>query len=283
MKPEFPLPRRQVRSVFVSDIHLGYQQSRPNAFADFLGSISPQFLYLAGDILDGWRMSKNLILDRCFINVVHSLYELIGNGTLVRYTVGNHDNGLKHFDSQFPGIEVCERCLHVAADGRRYVVLHGDQFDRFEKNAQWLSQLACFLGGAFSARKRKRISITKTSRSDFSTRAKQTYNSFLKVKNFDSQIVECADSRRADGVICGHFHFPEIRHIENKIYCNTGDWLTNCSALFEYYDGTLELMNLDQMQGNCPGLHQRASSQELEEIDQLSNVSLSNSQNPLGV
>lgn len=47
-----------VRSLFVSDLHLGSRYCQPAAFASLLRNVHADRLYLVGDIVDGWLLQK---------------------------------------------------------------------------------------------------------------------------------------------------------------------------------------------------------------------------------
>ena len=174
--------------------------------------------------------------------------ELRKAGSRVYYTPGNHDNFLRGFLANFGVIEIQDRFIHHAADGRRYVVPHGDQFDSVEQNAQWLSVVASYaydvmltanwLGNRMRGKKHDPYA--------FCGAIKQRVKRLVRhVSEFEVKLAENAKENRCDGVICGHVHAPRIADIEGLTYMNTGDWVENCSALLEHHDGTFELIRRD--------------------------------------
>src|SRR5262245_54676482 len=138
------LAKPRLRSVFVSDLHLGCRYSQAEPLLAFLNSIQPQYLYLVGDIIDGWRLARRWHWRPEFSRTVARLLELGRSGTQVRFTPGNHDAFLREFADDFGFLEIADSFVHEAADGRQFLVLHGDRFDDVELRAQWLSHLGAF-------------------------------------------------------------------------------------------------------------------------------------------
>ncbi|MEP1648079.1 MAG: UDP-2,3-diacylglucosamine diphosphatase, partial [Rhodopirellula bahusiensis] len=62
------------------------------------------------------------------------------------------------------------------------------------------------------------------------------------VSGFESKILNHARQNDCDGVICGHIHTPDIVKGNAMWYCNTGDWVENCTGLVERHDGQLHLV-----------------------------------------
>jgi UDP-2,3-diacylglucosamine pyrophosphatase LpxH len=164
------------------------------------------------------------------------------------YIPGNHDEFLRdYYGTHFGGIEVLEDAIHVGADGRRYLVIHGDLFDVVIRHARWLALLgnhaydtAIWLNTYFNAVRRS-LGLTYWSLSQWAK---------LKVKNAVNFIGEyehtlAAEAQRhgVDGVICGHIHHAVIRNVSGLCYINCGDWVESCTAVVEHFDGTFEIVN----------------------------------------
>jgi UDP-2,3-diacylglucosamine pyrophosphatase LpxH len=160
---------------------------------------------------------------------------------------GNHDEFMRDFyGTHFGGIEVMEHTIHVSADGRRFLIIHGDLFDVVIRNARWLAllgnhayDLAISLNTYFNAIRRL-LGLPYWSLSRWIK---------LKVKNAVNFIGEfektlAAEGRRqhVDGVVCGHIHHPVIRSIDGLVYVNCGDWVESCTAAVEHFDGQLEII-----------------------------------------
>ncbi len=239
---------RRVRSLFVSDVHLGSRFAHAEAFLRFLESQEPESLYIVGDFIDGWRLRQRWHWQPIYNRILHRLWELGEAGTLIRYAPGNHDNFLRHFLLDFGFLEIQDEFIHQAVDGRRFVVLHGDQFDNVELCAQWLSvvgawgydSLMWFNGQVNACRKWLGLAPWQ-----FSSTVKKSVKTVVNfVSNFEARLAEHARSTGCHGVICGHVHMPLCVNREGIAYFNTGDWVENCTALAEYTDGSWELMHL---------------------------------------
>jgi UDP-2,3-diacylglucosamine pyrophosphatase LpxH len=165
---------------------------------------------------------------------------------------GNHDEWLRDYTLlQFGGVEVANEAIHVTADGRRLLVIHGDMFDAVVRHARWLALLgdgaytaALWLNHHFNVL-RRRLGYQYWSLSAYLKH--RVKNAMQYIGSFADAIVDEAIRRGVDGVVCGHIHYAEIRDINGVLYCNDGDWVESCTALVEHFDGTLELVNwIDQ-------------------------------------
>ena len=242
-----PAGTRRYRSLFISDLHLGTRGAQADALLEFLRECEAQTIYLVGDIVDGWRLRSAWYWPQSHNDVVQKLLRKARKGTRVVYVPGNHDEFLRGFyGTHFGGIEVCETAVHEAADGRRYLVIHGDVFDMVVRHAKWLAYLgdwAYEIALALSIRinwVRRRLGFTYWSLSAWAK---------LKIKNAVSYIgryeeVLAAEAARhaVDGVICGHIHCAAMRNFDGFTYINTGDWVESCTAVAEHEDGRMEII-----------------------------------------
>ena len=242
-----PAGTRRYRSLFISDLHLGTRGAQADALLEFLRECEAQTICLVGDIVDGWRLRSAWYWPQSHNDVVQKLLRKARKGTRVVYVPGNHDEFLRGFyGTHFGGIEVCETAVHEAADGRRYLVIHGDVFDMVVRHAKWLAYLgdwAYEIALALSIRinwMRRRLGFTYWSLSAWAK---------LKVKNAVSYIgryeeVLAAEAARhaVDGVICGHIHCAAMRDFDGFTYINTGDWVESCTAVVEHEDGRMEII-----------------------------------------
>jgi len=238
---------RRFRTLFLSDVHLGSKPAKAEYLIDFLRHHEADQVYLVGDIVDGWRLKRSWHWPQAHNDVVQKLLRQARKGARIIYIAGNHDEFLRGFQGiHFGGIEVADRVIHEAADGRRYLILHGDQFDAIVHSVRWLAYLGdraydiSIVVNRIVARARRMAGLPYWS---FSAWAK------LRVKravNFISAFQElvAGEARRAgvDGVICGHIHHAAIEMIDGIRYINTGDWVESCSAVVEHFDGTFEIV-----------------------------------------
>jgi UDP-2,3-diacylglucosamine pyrophosphatase LpxH len=238
---------QRVRALFLSDVHLGTRGCQAELLLDFIRHYDADTIYLVGDIVDGWKLRSGWYWPQSHNDVVQKVLRKARKGARVVYVPGNHDEFLRDYvGHQFGGVEIVEQAIHEAADGRRYLVIHGDQFDLVMRHARWLALMG---DGAYTAalfvnthlnRVRRRLGLTYWSLSAWAK---------LKVKNAVSFIGRyeeflCAEARRheVDGVVCGHIHHAALHDALGIRYVNTGDWVESCTAVVEHYDGTLELV-----------------------------------------
>jgi UDP-2,3-diacylglucosamine pyrophosphatase LpxH len=246
LEPGFDSPTR-VRAMFISDVHLGTRGCQAEALLDFLRIYDADTLYLVGDIVDGWQLRSSWYWPQTHNDVVQKLLRKARKGARVIYIPGNHDEFLRdYYGSHFGGIDVVESIIHTTADGRRFLVIHGDLFDVVIKHARWLALLgnhaydtAIWLNTHFNA-VRRAFGLTYWSLSRWVK---------LKVKNavnfigeFERTLAGEARRRGADGVICGHIHHPVIRAETDLTYINCGDWVESCTAVVEHFDGRMEIV-----------------------------------------
>jgi UDP-2,3-diacylglucosamine pyrophosphatase LpxH len=133
-------PRYRYRSIWISDVHLGTRGCNSELLLDFLRSTESDYLYLVGDIVDIWRMRRAWYWRQDHNDVVQKLLRKARKGTRVIYIPGNHDESFRDFAGhRFGRVAVLPEATHLSADGRRFLVLHGDQFDGVVKYAKWLA------------------------------------------------------------------------------------------------------------------------------------------------
>jgi UDP-2,3-diacylglucosamine pyrophosphatase LpxH len=235
------------RSVFISDIHLGTRGCQAELLLDFLKNISCEQLYLVGDIVDGWRMKRGWFWPQSHNDVVQKLLRHARKGVVVTYVPGNHDEKIRDFCGvHFGGVVVARECVHETADGRKFLVLHGDEFDAVVRLAPWLAKTgdlayraAIRINTVFN-RIRRQLGLPYWSLSAFlKIRVK---NALQFIDNYETAVAAEARRRGVDGIICGHIHKAEMREIQGVAYMNDGDWVESCTALVEHFDGRFEIL-----------------------------------------
>jgi UDP-2,3-diacylglucosamine pyrophosphatase LpxH len=241
-----------VRTLFISDSHLGTRGCQADALLDFLKLYEAETIFLVGDIVDGWRLKQSWYWPQSHNDVVQKLLRKVRKGARLVYVPGNHDECFRDYaGSNFGGIEVMEEAVHICADGRKMLLLHGDKFDTVVRNIKWLAHLgdwaydfAIWLNGHI-ARVRRYLGLPYWSFSQWSKDRVKTAVSFMSA--FEEAVATDARKHGADIVLCGHIHKPVIRNINNVTYINTGDWVESCSAVVEHSDGRLELILWHQL------------------------------------
>ncbi len=245
---------KQVRSIFISDIHLGCRYSHAEDLQWFLQCHQPQYLYLVGDIIDGWRLKRGWYWNDSYSDLIRRMLELLKRGTVIRYAPGNHDEFLRKFIDHLGSVEIADEFIHTTADDQRLLVMHGDQFDAVVRNARLLSMVGdvgydCLLvlNQWFNALRRL-MGRRYWSLSGFIKTQVKRATCFI--GQFEDVVTKHAGARGCSGVICGHIHTPTVTERNGVRYFNTGDWVENCTALIEHLDGSFELVaNFDR--GEC--------------------------------
>ena len=235
------------RTIWISDIHLGTRACKAEYLLDFLRNTESETLYLVGDVVDGWRLKRHWHWPQPHNDVVQKLLRKARKGTRVVYVPGNHDEGARQFCGlTFGGVEVVDEIIHVGADGRRYLVIHGDQFDVVVRRARWLAYIGDWAYATLLACNtavngvRRRLGLTYWSLSAYLKHRTKKAVEF--VGRFETALTEEARRRDVQGVICGHVHTAEIKDMRGILYVNDGDWVESCTALVEHYSGELEIV-----------------------------------------
>ena len=240
-------PPRHLRALFLSDIHLGTRGCQAEMLLSFLRCHDAETIYLVGDILDAWRLKRAWYWPQAHNDVVQKLLRKARKGARIVYTPGNHDEVLRDFPgTHLGGIEVRETAIHKAADGRRLLVLHGDQFDIVVRHARWLAHLG---DGAYVTALwlntwlnlvRRRLGLSYWSLSAWAKLKVKGAVTFIGA--FEAALAGAARRQGVDGVVCGHIHHAAMRDVLGVSYFNCGDWVESCTALAEHHDGRFELI-----------------------------------------
>jgi UDP-2,3-diacylglucosamine pyrophosphatase LpxH len=258
--------RTRYRSVFVSDIHIGAVGSQTEEALCFLESIDCEYLYLVGDVIDGWVGRKDRKWGSGATGIIREVLEHGNRGAIVRYTPGNHDAFMRRVHGvQMGNIWIEPSFMHEALDGKNLLVVHGDIFDRSCTKYQPLAFVGAWayevLGMANASLNRKRFEDGKRP-IDFTTVTKKGIKKFIgKATHYESLVIDYAREAGFDGVVCGHVHRPQIVTQEDGfVYINTGDFVENCTAVVEHMDGRIELL---WMRGQKPENAERWSFKRL--------------------
>jgi UDP-2,3-diacylglucosamine pyrophosphatase LpxH len=238
---------QQYRSIWISDVHLGTRACKAEFLLDFFRHTESEFLYLVGDIVDGWRLRRSWYWEQSHNDVIQKTLRKARKGTRVLYIPGNHDDWLRDYaDHEMGGIELQLEAVHVTADQRRLLITHGDAFDAAVTYARWLVRFGDHASEWMLAlnhllnRARRGLGLPYWSLSGF-VKANLTSAADY-ISAFERVVADEARRHHFDGVVCGHIHQPRIRDIDGVLYCNDGDWVENCTALAEHFDGRLEIL-----------------------------------------
>jgi UDP-2,3-diacylglucosamine pyrophosphatase LpxH len=240
--------KKHVRTVIISDVHLGTPDSKVDEVNHFLRHVRCAKLILNGDIIDGWQLRRRGQWTKAhtrFVRII--LKKMEKRGTQVVYLRGNHDDILASFlPLDFENLQIAEEYIHEGVTGR-YLVLHGDVFDTVTKNFVFLAHLGDWgygvllkLNRIYNAWRAFRGKEYWSLSQAIKARVKEAVNH---VSNFESHIAQLARQRGCVGVMCGHIHTPADKQIDGIHYLNSGDWVESMTAVVEHWDGRYELVD----------------------------------------
>lgn len=224
---------------------------------DFLRNNDTQHLYIVGDFIDGWALKNSWYWDDSYNVLIQKLLRKSRKHTQISYITGNHDEFLLQFTgNRFGTLTLAERAIHQAADGQRYLVIHGHQFDGLVHCNRSLEKLGSHLYdwildlNLYLNRARRRLGFGYWS---FASYLKLKAKSAVQyVTRYEEAMIEMAKRAEVDGIICGHIHRPEVRKLGDLTYLNCGDWVENCTALVEDFDGRIQLLRLSDPASRLP-------------------------------
>jgi UDP-2,3-diacylglucosamine pyrophosphatase LpxH len=238
------------RTVWISDVHLGTKACQVEALLKFISSMRCQHLFLVGDIIDLWAMKRKWYWPQSHNDVIRKILKRASKGTQVTFIPGNHDENFRgYLGLNFGGVEVKREAFHVTADGKRVLMLHGDEFDTVVTNHQlitmfgdWCYDILLASGRIYNWLRRK-FGWRHFSLAAYVKRKVKYIVNF--VSNYQESLLHYARVRQAEIVVTGHIHRPEIKPMEEILYANCGDWVENCTALVEHADGRLEIVQVE--------------------------------------
>lgn len=239
-------PRRH-RAIWISDTHLGTRGCRSDLLLEFLQRNECDDLYLVGDIIDGWSLRKGWYWTDEQNRILQEILRKSSSGTRVTYVCGNHDEFLRDFLGLMIGnVPVVDEAIHVTAEGKRLLILHGDRFDVAIRHARWLVHLgdrayqaALVVNRWFNAVRRR---LGKPYWSLSAYLKERVKNAVSYIESFEDAVLDEARARGYDGVVAGHIHKAEIKDSDGVLYCNDGDWVESCTALVESPEGSLSIV-----------------------------------------
>ena len=244
--------RRKFRTIWISDVHLGTKGCNADLLIDFLDHTDSETMYLVGDIIDGWRLKKKVYWPASHNDIVWRILKRAKRGTRIVYIPGNHDEMVRPFAGMnFGGVEIARAAFHDTADGRRLMVLHGDEFDTIMLAHRWLAFFGDALYHAAMGLNlwvnaiRRRFGLPYWS---LSKAAKHKVKNAVEfISKYEEVVARAAGERGVDGVVCGHIHTADMRDFlhegETVQYYNDGDWVEGCNALVEHFDGRMEILH----------------------------------------
>lgn len=237
--------RPHYRTIVLSDIHLGTKHAKVDEVTDYLASVDCDRLILNGDIIDGWHLKKSGIKKwrpehTRFFKVIMKMMEK--HDTEIIYVQGNHDDFLETLAPLSMGcLKIVKEYVLEGLDGNRYLVVHGDIFDRVCTQMKWLALLGDAGYTALlwfnSLYNRWRCYRHKPYYSISQAIKQKVKNAVSYISDFENVLANVARERQCQGIICGHIHHPDDRMIGQTRYLNSGDWVETLSALTEDFQG----------------------------------------------
>ncbi len=242
------------RTIWISDLHIGSTQCQADVLLDFLKYNESEKLYLVGDIIDFWALSKKVYWPRDHNTIIQKILRKARHGTQVVYIPGNHDENIRDYDNHvFGDIIVKNSDVHTTALGQRLLIVHGDEYDTIAKYHKWMAKLGSKGYDYLLDINRLLRSIRRLFKiqSQFSLAAFVKFkvkNAVQFISDYEESIVNTLKDGQFDGVVCGHIHHAEIKDIGGFLYVNTGDFVESCSAIVEYQNGSLELVRWQKLE-----------------------------------
>ena len=238
---------RRVRTVWISDVHLGTRTSNVQALLQFLRDYHCEKFYVVGDLIDIWQLRRGRYWPQSHNDVIQKILRKARKGVTVTYIPGNHDEFVNTFAGSYGNISICKHAIHQTADGRRVLVIHGHELDTVVQNVKWLAylgdagyQFLLSLNPAINF-VRRRLGLGYWSLSAYAKKRVKDAVNFI--GEFEKAIVRYAEKFRVDAVLCGHIHSASIHQLTGVTYYNCGDWVESCTAMVEQHDGRIELVS----------------------------------------
>ena len=240
-----------VRSIFLSDIHLGTRACQADRLLEFLRVYVAENVFLIGDIIDFWAMQRHIVWTQAQNTFVQKILRRARRGERVILIPGNHDEALRDYlGISFGDIRVEGEYIHELADGRHFLLIHGDQYDQITRHHRWIAVLGdvaydflVWINGFLSWVRRRFGMNCYWSLAGYAKRRVKSALQFI--FDFENAATHAARQRGLDGIICGHIHSAVIREADDVTYVNCGDWVDSCTAIVEHLDGHLELIQWD--------------------------------------
>jgi len=234
------------RTGWISDVHLGTRGCQADALLDFLKDAEFETLYLVGDLIDIWALRRGIYWPQAHNDVIQKLLRKARKGTELIYIIGNHDEFLSRFFGMYGGIAIQKNAIHLCADGKKMLVMHGHELDTVVQNLGWLAHMGD-IGYTLLMRCNGLVNFVR----HLFGKGHWSLSGYVKaeVKNvvsfigqFEEAVVKYARDFDVDAVLCGHIHTAAVRDIQGVTYYNTGDWVESCTAMVEHYDGRIQLL-----------------------------------------
>ena len=235
------------RTAWISDLHLGTRGCNAGAVLRFLREVDCETLYLVGDLIDVWSLRRSRYWPQTHNDIIQKILRKGRKGTRLVYIPGNHDELLRGFLGEYGNLSIVRRAVHTLADGRRLLVLHGDELDTVIQNVKWLAYVGD-VGYQLLLRLNRPVNFLRRllgwGHWSLSAYVKhRVKNAVAFIGEYEHAIVRYAEQYGVQGVLCGHIHNAAAREEPGRTaYYNSGDFVESCTALVEHEDGRIELL-----------------------------------------
>ena len=248
------------RTAWISDVHLGTRGCKAGALLEFLRETEFETLYLVGDLIDIWSLRRGIYWPQAHNDVIQKLLRKGRKGTEIIYIPGNHDEFISEFLGHYGSVTIRKNAIHMTAEGRRLLVMHGHELDNVVQHLGWLAHLGD-IGYVTLMRcnwlvnfVRRIMGLGQWSLSAYVKAEVKNVVNFI--GKFEESIVRYAKDYNVDGVLCGHIHTAAMRMVGDNTYYNCGDWVESCTAMVEHHDGKMELLFFDPTVSATPTLNE---------------------------
>jgi len=215
----------KIEALFISDLHLGSKGSNAEQVLNVLKQYQPEYLFLVGDIIDGWLLKRKFRWPQSHTNVIRKIMSYSKNGTKVIYLPGNHDEFAREYlDLNFGNIEI-----HNEYIWNNTYITHGDLYDGVVK-LKWLGILGS-IGYDFAIsidRRLKKLGYKRSLSKFLKDKVKEAVKF---ITSFEEELCRQGIKHNCKTVMCGHIHHPEDKVIGDVRYLNCGDWIENNSYI----------------------------------------------------
>lgn len=247
-EPKRDAAAKRVRSLFLSDIHLGTRACQADRLLAFLREYESEYLYLVGDIIDLWAMKRSFYWPPAHNTIVQKILRMARHHTKVYFIPGNHDEALRDYiGMSFGAVDVVADHVHITASGQRLWIMHGDQYDQVTTCHRWISVMGdmsytalVHINRLLSLSRRKLGIGGHWSLADYAKR--NVLKAVAYIGDFETVAARATQQKKMDGVVCGHIHTAAMKSVDGINYFNCGDWVDSCTALVEHMDGGMELV-----------------------------------------
>lgn len=233
------------RTLWISDLHLGTRHSSTTELLEFLKNNEFEIIYIVGDFIDFWQLKHKHYWPQSHNDIIQKLLRKSRKGTSIIYIPGNHDEFVSEFIGDYGNVSIKKNHIHTTIAGKRYIIIHGHEFDLVTTNMKWLSILGDF-GYQLLLQSNRPVNMIRnwldlepwSLSSYIKNRVKMVVNV---VGNFEKSVSHYAKTNNVHGIICGHIHTPTNKIIDGYDYWNCGDWVESCTAIVEDFNGKLEI------------------------------------------